>query len=96
MRSHEGDDGRKRIMAKVYVPITVEDIAKYALRHLCDVKDPVAKIESANKRVIFDYAKRTLYEHGAITPIDHIENEFEPIVLEKVISIVKDKFPELD
>jgi len=96
MRSHEGDDGRKRIMAKVYVPITAEQIAKYALRHLCEQEDPISVMRESNKRVIFDYAKKTLFEHGAISPISHVDTEFEQVMLEQVVNIVKDKFPELD
>ena len=34
MRSQICDDGRKRIMAKVLVPITVEEITMYALRQV--------------------------------------------------------------
>ena len=95
MRSQICDDGRKRIMAKVLVPITVEEITMYALRQVCTNKDPFKVINDSNKRQIFDLAKKGLYNYGRHEPMEHIEKEFDPIKVEGLVSAVRDKFPEL-
>jgi len=95
MRSQICDDGRKRIMAKVLVPITVEEITKYALRQVCDHADPFKTIEEANKRQVFDFAKKGLYNYGRHEPMEHVDKEFDPIKVEGLVGAVKDKFPEL-
>lgn len=95
MRSQICDDGRKRIMAKVLVPITVEEITKYALRQVCDHVDPFKTIEEANKRQVFDFAKKGLYNYGRHEPMEHVDKEFDPIKVEGLVGAVKDKFPEL-
>ena len=95
MRSQICDDGRKRIMAKVLVPITVEEITKYALRQVCDKNDPFKIIQDANKRQIFDFAKKGLYNYGRHEPKTHVNKEFEPIKVNSLIETVKNKFPEL-
>ena len=55
MRSKDTGNGR-RILAKVEVPLSVEDIATYALRYLDEVgdDDPKDTIINSNKREIFN------------------------------------------
>ena len=95
MRSQICDDGRKRIMAKVLVPITVEEITKYALRQVCEDSDPFQPIQDSNKRQIFDLAKKGLYNYGRHEPMKHVDKEFDPIKIEGLIGEVRSKFPEL-
>ena len=58
MRSKDTGNGR-RILAKVEVPLSVEDIATYALRYLDEIDDddPKDTLINANKREIFNMAK---------------------------------------
>ena len=54
MRSKDTGNGRK-ILAKVEVPLSVDDIATYALRYLDEAgdDDPKDTLLNANKRQIF-------------------------------------------
>ena len=67
MRSKDTGDGRK-ILAKVEVPLNVEDIATYALRYLDEINDddPRDTIINSNKREIFNMAKTAIYKLSLI------------------------------
>tara|TARA_B110000503_G_C7119915_1_gene402004 strand:+ start:864 stop:1154 length:291 start_codon:yes stop_codon:yes gene_type:complete len=96
MRSKDTGTGRK-ILAKVEVPLSVEDITVFALRHLYGVgdDDPKDTIMQSNKRQIFAFAKEALFRFGSEEPKVAIGNKFNGSF--KVIeSIVKHKFPECD
>jgi hypothetical protein len=96
MRSKDTGNGRK-ILAKVEVPLSVEDITTYALRYLDDIgdNDPRETILTSNKREIFGYAKSAIFRWGTEEPKIYVKNKlnghFKPI--EK---IVQHKFPECD
>ena len=62
MRSKDTGNGRK-IMAKVEVPLGVDDITLYALRYLDEIgdNDPRETVLSSTKREIFGFAKRALF-----------------------------------
>jgi hypothetical protein len=96
MRSKDTGNGR-RILAKVEVPLSVEDIATYALRYLEEVgdDDPRDTLINSNKRQIFNMAKTAIFRWGTEEPkeyiAEHMNGQFTPV--EK---IVKHKFPECD
>ena len=96
MRSKETGNGKK-ILAKVEVPLSVEDIATYALRYLDEIddSDPKDTLINANKREIFNMAKTAIFKWGTLEPktyvAEHMNGHFKPV--EKVVRI---KFPECD
>ncbi len=96
MRSKDTGDGRK-IMAKVEVPLGVDDITLYALRYLDEIgdNDPRETVLSSTKREIFGFAKRALFLYGANEPKHYVTNKLNGQV--KVVrKIVEYKFPECD
>ena len=96
MRSTDTGDGRK-ILAKVEVPLSVEDIATYALRYLDEIDDdnPADTLVNANKREIFNMAKVAIFKWGTQEPklyvAEKMNGHFEP-----VHQLVRAKFPECD
>ena len=96
MRSKDTGNGR-RILAKVEVPLSVEDIATYALRYLEEVgdDDPADTLINSNKREIFNMAKLAIFRWGTEEPrayvAEHMNGHFQPIE-----QVVKHKFPECD
>jgi len=94
MRSKETGDGKK-ILAKVEVPLSVEDIATFALRYLDEIddNDPKDTLINANKREIFNMAKTAIFKWGTLEPktyvAEHMNGHFKPV--EQVVRI---KFPE--
>lgn len=96
MRSKETGDGRK-ILAKVAVPLGVEDITIYALRYLDGIGDNDYRetIVSSNKREIFNFAKQAIHRWGTEEPKVYVKEklngQFKPIR-----KIVEYKFPECD
>jgi hypothetical protein len=96
MRSKDTGNGRK-IMAKVEVPLGVEDITLYALRYLDEIgdNDPRETILSSNKREIFGFAKRALFLHGANEPKNYVTQKLNGHV-KTIRKIVEYKFPECD
>ena len=96
MRSKDTGDGKK-ILAKVEVPLSVEDIATYALRYLDEIDDddPKDTLINANKREIFNMAKTAIFKWGTQEPktyvAEHMNGHFKPV--EQVVRI---KFPECD
>ena len=96
MRSKDTGNGRQ-ILAKVEVPLSVEDIAIYAMRYLDEIDDddPRDTIVNANKRQIFNMAKTAIFKWGTQEPktyvAEHMNGRFEPIH-----QLVRKKFPECD
>ena len=96
MRSTDTGDGRK-ILAKVEVPLSVEDIATLAMRYLDEIDDdnPADTLINANKREIFNMAKTAIFKWGTQEPklyvAEHMNGHFEPIH-----QLVRKKFPECD
>ena len=96
MRSKDTGNGRK-IMAKVEVPLGVDDITLYALRYLDEIgdNDPRETVLSSTKREICGFAKRALFLYGANEPKHYVTNKLNGQV--KVVrKIVEYKFPECD
>ena len=96
MRSTDTGDGRK-ILAKVEVPLSVDDIATFALRYLHEAgdDDPKDTLLNANKRQIFNMAKNAIYLWGTEEPktyvSENLNGHFQPI--QQIVSM---KFPECD
>lgn len=96
MRSKDTGDGRK-ILAKVEVPLSVDDITTYALRYLDELGDNDMRetILSSNKRQIFGFAKQAIYRFGTEEPKAYVKQklngQYKPIK-----KIVEYKFPECD
>ena len=84
MRSKDTGNGRK-ILAKVEVPLSVDDIAIFALRYLDETgdDDPRDTLLNANKRQIFNMAKNAIYRWGTEEPKDyvteHMNGHLQPI-----------------
>ena len=96
MRSKDTGNGRK-ILAKVEVPLSIDDITTYALRYLDDLGDNDMRetILSSNKRQIFSFAKQAIYRFGTEEPKSYVKEKlnghYKPIK-----KIVEYKFPECD
>jgi hypothetical protein len=96
MRSKDTGNGRK-ILAKVEVPLSIEDITIFALRYLDDIgdNDPRETILLSNKRQIFGYAKTAIFKWGTEEPRIYVKQKlnghYKPI--EKIVQY---KFPECD
>lgn len=96
MRSKDTGNGRK-ILAKVEVPLSVDDIATYALRYLDEAgdEDPRDTLLNANKRQIFNMAKHAIYRWGTEEPKDYVAEHMNGH-LKPIQQLVKHKFPECD
>ena len=96
MRSKDTGNGRK-ILAKVVVPLSVDDIATYALRYLDEAgdDDPKDTLLNANKRQIFNMAKNAIYRWGTEEPKDYVAEHMNGH-LKPIQQLVKHKFPECD
>lgn len=95
MRSKDTGDGRK-IIAKVEVPLGVDDIAIYALRYLSEIDDklPCKTADSSQKREIFNMAKAAIRNWGTEEPKLYITKNNKD--LSHFSAVVKNKFPECD
>ena len=95
MRSKQTDDGRK-IIAKVNVPLNIEDITAYSLKHLEDIGDnnPRNTLDKSNKRQIFNMAKLALYNWGTSEKSSIMKKHNGTFNTYR--KIVENKFPECD
>ena len=95
MRSKDTGDGRK-IIAKVEVPLGVDDIAIYALRYLTEMEDkkPCKTADSSQKREIFNMAKTAIRNWGIEEPKMYITKNNKD--LPHFHALIKNKFPECD
>jgi hypothetical protein len=98
MRSAVCDDGKRRMIAKVEVPIDGRQIAVYAIGHpsLQEYANPLHGIEKLNKRQIYQLAKETIREYGVHVPYKIVEDRWQPKHVEYVTKFVVDMFPECD
>lgn len=98
MRSKLCDDGNRRILAKVEVPVGASEISTYVLQHpsFHDVESPINTFESLNKRQLFILAKESIRlfgtmrgdpSHSFVWPDNHIR---------RAKKHVKTMFPEVD
>jgi hypothetical protein len=96
MRSKDTGTGRK-ILAKVEVPLSVNDITVYALRYLDDIgeNDMQDTLLQSNKREIFSFAKNAIFRWGTEEPHVYVKNKLNGH-FSGMEQIVKHKFPECD
>lgn len=95
MRSKDTGNGRK-ILAKVEVPLSIEDITAYSLRHLEGMGDNDLRetLLSSNKRQIFNMAKSALYSWGTQEK-QHVMERYNG-TFNVYRKIIQHKFPECD
>lgn len=98
MRSKICEDGKRRMIAKVEVPVDGKMIALYAMGHpdLQEYANPMHALEVLNKRQIYNLAKETIREYGIHVPHEVVEERWKPQHREKVTKFVVDMFPECD
>lgn len=98
MRSALCEDGKRRMIAKVEVPVDGNQIAVYAIGHpsLKEYANPMHGIEKLNKRQIYQLAKDTIREYGVHVPYEIIEERWKTQHIERVKTFVVDMFPECD
>lgn len=96
MRSKSTDTGRK-ILAKVEVPLSIEDITIFALRYLDSMGDnnPQDTLMHSNKRQIFSFAKNAIFRWGTEEPKMYVKQKLNGHFL-PMQKIVQYKFPECD
>ena len=78
MRSTECDDGKRRIIAKVVVPMGAAEITMFALSNPSFFSDDDAMntFEKYNKRELFNIAKESVAVNGAnLIDAKHLVNE---------------------
>lgn len=95
MRSKDTGNGRK-ILAKVEVPLSIEDITAYSLRHLEGVGDNDIRetLLNSNKRQIFNMAKAAIFTWGTQEKAHVISRHNGTFNVYK--KIIQHKFPECD
>jgi hypothetical protein len=98
MRSNLGEDGVRRILAKVEVPVTSREIATYAMCHdsLQEYANPLHGIEKLNKRQVFLLAKDVLRKRGTMAPKEIMQQRWKEKQINDVYNFVKAQFPECD
>jgi len=98
MRSALCQDGKRRMIAKVEVPVDGTQIAVYAIGHpsFQEYANPMHGIEKLNKRQIYQLAKDTIREYGITVPYNIVDQRWKPQHIDKVKSFVVQMFPECD
>tara|TARA_B100000035_G_scaffold83946_1_gene70499 strand:- start:458 stop:754 length:297 start_codon:yes stop_codon:yes gene_type:complete len=98
MRSAICDDGKRRILAKVEVPVGATDITYYALAHpeILNNDNPENKLAQLNKRQIFLLAKETLRRWGTEEPFELVVQNYKRECINKLEKHVTSLFPEID
>ena len=98
MRSALCDDGKRRMIAKVEVPVDGTEIALYAMGHptLKEYANPMHGIEKLNKRQIYQLAKDTTREYGVQVPYDIVNERWKEQHRQRVTNYVVEMFPECD
>lgn len=97
MRSKLCEDGKRRILAKVEVPMAVDDILTFALAHpvFSNTDEAMNEFENLNKRQIFNLAKETIKLYG--TANDSMsETSWTPKQITRARNHVQLLFPEVD
>jgi hypothetical protein len=98
MRSKVCEDGQRRILAKIEVPLTTDEIAVCAMCHpsLSEYANPLHGIEKLNKRQMFQLAKESIRTHGTHAPQAIVKKLWKTPHIEKVKIYVGLQFPECD
>lgn len=98
MRSALCEDGKRRMIAKVEVPVDGTEIAVYAMGHpsLGEYANPMHGIEKLNKRQIYQLAKDTIREFGIHVPYEIVSGRWKEQHVQRVKNYVVEMFPECD
>jgi hypothetical protein len=97
MRSKQCEDGKRRILAKVEVPVDADAILTYALAHpSLEGDDAMNHFENANKRQLFQMAKETIRLYGVEKPADRVSVRWTERQIERARIHVRRLFPEVD
>lgn len=99
MRSTKGEDGVRRIVAKVSVPLRRNEIAMFALassRFDNSDTDALNEFEKLNKRQLFNVAKEVIARRGAVVPDETVMNKWTERQIERATKHVDALFPEVD
>ena len=98
MRSKLCDDGNRRILAKVEVPVGTSEISNYVLQHpsFADVVSPINTFESLNKRQLFILAKESIRWFGTMRANPPNKIVWPDNHIARAKKHVKIMFPEVD
>lgn len=99
MRSKLCEDGKRRILAKVEVPVDTSQISTYALVHpsFLEVEDPMSEFENLNKRQLFNLAKESIRMFGVDHPNEMVGSTiWSKKQIARANAHVQTLFPEVD
>ena len=97
MRSILCEDNKRRIQAKVVVPMGVYEITMFALANPCfmDEEEAMNAFENLNKRQLFNVAKETVAIRGAAVPEDVVAENWTERQIARAQNHVTMLFPEV-
>lgn len=97
MRSRACPDGRRRILAKVEIPLDIDMIAQFSLAHPSMIgDDAMNRFQSLNKRQLFGLAKETIRMYGSEYPANIVEERWRDQQVARAREHVAALFPEVD
>jgi len=99
MRSTVCEDGNRRLLAKVVVPMGVREIAMFALANPQFHKPAprsLADFKNLNKRQLFNVAKDTVAMQGNMLPENIVNEYWTPKQIANAFEHVTMLFPEVD
>lgn len=98
MRSKLCEDGKRKILAKVEVPIDVESMTHYTLAHpdMNNGQDPLKLLQTLNKREIFSLAKTSIKLWGVDMPKNNVQQNFKAEDIKVAQTYIRTLFPEVD
>lgn len=98
MRSKLCEDGKRKILAKVEVPVDIESMTHYTLAHpdMNNGQDPLKMLSALNKREIFALAKTSIRLWGVDQPTVNVQSKFDPEYIQSAQKYIKSLFPEVD
>jgi endonuclease YncB( thermonuclease family) len=98
MRSKLCEDGKRRILAKVEVPVDTDQISTFALVHpsFNQVPDPMNRFENLNKRQVYNLAKETIRLYGIDAPFEMVGINWSAAQIARAKVHITTLFPEVD
>ena len=98
MRSILGEDGKRRIQAKVVVPMGIDEITMFALSNprFADDTSAMNNFENLNKRQMFQVAKESVALRGTELPTEIVSGMWSERQMARARDYVKQLFPEVE
>ncbi len=98
MRSKLCEDGKRKILAKVEVPVDIESMTHYTLAHpdMNNGQDPMKMLTALNKREIFALAKTSIRLWGVDLPSKSVQAKWDAEYIQTAQKYIKKLFPEVD